>query len=420
MSASPSSPSPAGPAAAPNLFGFTASEARIVFGTSAVYALRMLGVYMAMPVLSPHAAALPGATPIWVGLSLGAYGLTQAIFQVPIGSFADRYGRGRALALGLFLFGFGAFVCARASTAPMLALGRLLQGAGAMASTMIALIGDRTREGVRTRAMAAMGVLLGGGFAVGLIGGPVLAGHFGVPALFGFSAVTSGLGLLALPWVLRQPTGSPAAPAHGAVPNLSVREAVRVLAHAPLVALDLGILLLHLGLTALFVFVPLRLQGFVATTDLWKVYAPAIGVGFLAMWIASHVAETRRGARVVLAAGSVLVAGAFVLFGMGGGIVAHAAAIAIYVIGFACLEPVLAAQVTRHADTFVRGTAAGIFNSVQFFGVFLGGLLAGAALGGGEAWLCGALALGQLVWLAAAWGALAVAAGHGGSSARPR
>ena len=106
--------------------GFTPGEARLLFGTSAVYALRMLGVYMALPVLSPHAAALPGATPIWVGLSVGAYGLTQALFQIPLGLLGDRYGRGHALGLGLALFGAGSVICARAATAPVLVAGRLL------------------------------------------------------------------------------------------------------------------------------------------------------------------------------------------------------------------------------------------------------------------------------------------------------
>ncbi len=394
--------------------GFTRSEARLIFGSSTAYALRMFGTYMALPVLSPYAALLPGATALLTGLSVGAYGLTQAIFQIPLGLAGDRFGRGRVLALGLVVFGAGSWICAIAASAPVLVLGRLVQGMGAMASTMIALLGDRTREDVRTRAMAAMGVMIGGAFAIGLVGGPAVAARLGVPWLFGFAAVSSFVGLALLPWALAARTGVDRAGGQPpSSPALAFAAAVRTLAHPALVTLDLGILVLHLGLTALFVVLPLRLKELLSPAYQWKVYAPAIVVGFATMAIASRAAESRSGRRVVLAVGSLAIAAASTLMALGGGIGHLRAMLSLYVIGFACTEPTLAAQVTRNADPPLRGTAAGVFNTVQFFGVFLGGLVAGAALGGREPWLFVGIAAAQLAWLALSWRWLMVAVSAG-------
>jgi MFS family permease len=395
--------------------GFTGVEARLVFGAGAAYALRMLGTYMALPVLSPYAASLPGAAPLWTGLSVGAYGLTQAIFQIPMGLLGDRRGRGLVLALGLVVFGLGSWICAAAGSAPVLVLGRLVQGVGAMASTMIALLGDRTRDAVRTRAMAAMGALIGGAFTLGMVGGPAVAARFGVPWLFGFACVASFAGLALLPWALRARTTGGGAPTPGrgaaAAPALlAPAAALRALACPALLSLDAGILVLHLALTALFVVLPLRLVVHLAPAYQWRIYAPVLLAGFAAMAVASRAAETNRGRRGVLAAGSACLAAACLLLARDGGLGGLAVALGLFVVGFACLEPTLAAQVTRHSTAELRGAAAGVFNTVQFGGVFLGGLAAGAALGGREAWLFAGLAVAQAVWLTASWRPLAAPA----------
>jgi MFS family permease len=384
--------------------GFTPEEARVLLGTSAIYALRMLGVYLAFPVLSRYAKELPGSTTLLVGMSVGAYGLTQALFQIPLGALGDRIGRGRALAIGLLIFGAGSAVCAFAHNAPVLVLGRLVQGAGAMASSMIALLGDRAREEVRTRAMAAMGLFIGGAFAAGLIFGAPLAERFGMPALFGCSAVASLLGVIALPWALG---GMREVSAHGSGDLTLSRGAVfSVLARPSLLAADAGILLLHLGLTALFVVLPIRLHDLLPAGKQGLLYAPVLALGFVAMWVSSHIAETPRGARLVLGVGSLFLAAGLVCLALGHSVRALAIALALYVVGFASLEPSLAASVTRNASPGMGGTAAGVFNTVQFFGVFLGGLAAGAALGRGETALFVGIAAAQLVWVATASGAL--------------
>jgi MFS family permease len=386
------------------ILGFEPGESRLLFGTSAIYALRMLGVYLAFPVLSRYAKDLPGSTELLVGLSLGAYGLTQALFQIPMGILGDRAGRGRSLALGLVVFAAGSGICAMARTAPLLVLGRLVQGAGAMASTMIALLGDRAREEVRTRAMAAMGVFIGGAFAFGLIFGASLEARFGMPALFGLSAVASLLGLAALPWALGART--PVAEHHEG--TVSLPKVLAVLARPGLLALDAGILLLHSGLTALFVVLPLRLHAVLSPAQQGLLYAPVLALGFGAMWVSAHIAETPRGLRIVLAAGSFFVATGLVSLAYAHSVRALALSLALYVVGFASLEPSLAAGVTRHAEPGMRGTAAGVFNMVQFLGVFLGGLAAGAALGHRETALFISIAAAQLLWLVLARPALRV------------
>jgi MFS family permease len=398
------------PSEAPNssaragVLGFTAPEARVLLGTSAIYALRMLGVYLAFPVLSRYATDLPGSTAVLVGLSVGAYGLTQAIFQIPLGALGDRIGRGRALALGLLLFGAGSVICALSRTAPLLVLGRLVQGAGAMASTMIALLGDRARAEVRTRAMAAMGLFIGGAFATGLVFGAAFAERFGMPALFGFSAVASFVGVAALPWAVG---GMKQMRAHGhGDATLSRGAVINVLTRPPLLAADMGIMLLHLGLTALFVVLPLRLHTLLPASQQGLLYAPVLALGFGAMWITSHIAETPRGTRIVLALGSLFLAAGLVSLAFGHSVRALAISLALYVVGFASLEPSLAASVTRHAEPAMGGTAAGVFNTVQFIGVFLGGLAAGAALGRGEMALFVGIAAAQLLWVAVASRAL--------------
>jgi MFS family permease len=277
-----------------------------------------------------------------------------------------------------------------------------------MASTMIALLGDRTRDAVRTRAMAALGVLIGGAFAFGMVGGPAVAARVGVPWLFGFACVASFAGLALLPWSLHARAPGPGAAAAAPAPTApSPAATLRALAQPPLLALDAGILVLHLTLTALFVVLPLRLAAHLAPAHQWRLYAPVLLAGFAAMAVASRAAETPRGRRGVLAAGSAALAAACLLLARDGGLRELAVALGLFVVGFAGLEPTLAAQVTRHSSATRRGAAAGVFNTVQFAGVFLGGLAAGAALGGREGWLFAGLAVAQAAWLVLSWRPLA-------------
>jgi MFS family permease len=393
-------------------FAFERDELTVVLGASGVYALRMLGLYMALPIMSTWAAGLPGATPLLVGLAVGAYGLTQAIFQVPAGLLGDLRGR-RIVVLGsLLVFGLGCVIVAMAHSIHVVILGRLVQGVGAMASTLIALIGDVTREQVRTRAMALMGGVLGVAFAGGFLLGPLTSAHFGVPAVFGLAAGLSVLGAVLFEILVpgrlvpRVGKGSradiAAATGRKATPPWSWAEARSLLHDRSLLVLDGGIAALHAALTGLFVVLPFVLKEFFGPLDLWKVYAPVLASGLISMVWASHQADRPARTRKVLRTGAVtLTVGLIGLALFHTTLAGAAVSLWLFVVGFAMIEPVLASLLTRYTGKTARGTAAGLFNMSQFGGAFVGGALAGFLMQFGRSAPFAALAVLTGLWAVA-------------------
>ena len=381
---------------------FLRDELTVILGASGVYALRMLGLYMALPVMSTWAAGLSGATPFLVGLALGAYGLTQAIFQVPAGLLGDVRGRRLVILGSLLVFAIGCAIVAFAPSIHFVILGRLVQGVGAMASTLIALIGDVTREEVRTRGMALMGGVLGVAFAGGFLLGPLVSSKMGVPTVFGVAAGLSLAGALLFELLVprRLLPGIRDRKAHAAAQApWSWAEARSLLHDRSLLVLDSGIAVLHAALTGVFVVLPFVLADFLEALDLWKVYAPILAAGFTAMVWGSHQADRR--ARTAL----VLKLGAFTLSaGMLGLALLHrtfwgaTVSLGLFVVGFAMIEPTLASLLTRFTGRTARGTAAGLFNMAQFGGAFLGGALAGFLMKYGRGWAFAALGLMTLAW----------------------
>ena len=388
----------------PGMTAFTRDELRVVLGTSFVYALRMVGLYMALPIMSTWAAGLPGATPFLVGISLGAYGLTQAIFQIPFGILGDLRGRRLVVILSLLVFALGSAIIALGHTILAVVLGRLVQGVGAMASTLIALIGDGTRDEVRTRGMALMGLVLGVSFAAGFLLGPLVSSRFDVPTVFGASCVLALLGVLLFEFLVPSRLVPHIVHGHrprpGAPGSWSWDEARSLLRDRSLLILDAGIFVLHAAVTGLFVVVPfvLRDRG-VADLDLWRIYAPVLAAGLVAMIIASRIADRAARARAVLVGGVLLVTtGLVVLAALHRNVTAITIGLGLFVVGFASIEPLLAALLTRYTGRGARGTAAGVFNMVQFSGAFLGGALAGALLPVGRGAPLLALAAGVLAF----------------------
>lgn len=361
----------------------TALELRSSLGLASVSGLRLLGLFIILPVFALYAETLAGGDDrVLVGLALGAYGLTQAILQIPFGWLSDRWGRKPALYAGLAIFAIGSFVAAAADSIHLVILGRVIQGAGAISGAVIALLADLTREEVRTKAMALIGITIGVSFTVSMGGGPLLAHWIGVPGIFVLTGILAlGAGLL-VRFVIPDP------PAHAAVRHRG--RIAEVLADGQLLRLDVGVFALHAVLMALFVVVPFSLRaGGLDSAAQWKVYLPVMFVSFLLMAPAIAVSE-RLGWQKPAFLGSIgLVAVAFaVLAGAGTQVSVLTAGLFVFFVGFNFLEASLPSLISRVAPASAKGTAAGVYSSLQFLGTFVG-----AAAGG---------------WLSQHWGAAAV------------
>ena len=348
-------------------------ELRTILGLSGIYLLRLLGMYMVLPVLSLHARELEGHTPLLVGLSVGAYGLAQAALQIPFGIWSDRFGRRRVIAGGLLVFAAGSVVAALADNAVQLVIGRTLQGAGGVAAAVMALITDVSRPSIRARAMAALGASVGIAFTIGMIAGPGLAARFGVPFLFW---LTAALSVLAALYVV---TGIPRPGQHVHDPSVewTPGHLGEVLRHPAMRRLDVGAFLQHTQVTMMFVVGPGLLAELVPRAAPAEIYTVLVPVGLSVMVVSAFFADRWGLLKHAVLGGSVslLGAAAFLLIG-DASFVAISGAIGMTIIAVATAEPAAPAMVTRLSNDTARGTAAGTYAMSQFTGSFAGGLAA--------------------------------------------
>ena len=365
----PAAASAARPAAPP----MTPSERRATLGLAGIFGLRMLGMFIVLPVLALYAETLPGGRDhTLVGLALGAYGLTQAVLQIPFGWASDRWGRKPVIVAGLVVFALGSFIAAWAPTIVWTIIGRTVQGAGAISAAVIALTADLTRDSVRSRAMAAIGMTIGATFALSLVIAPALTPLIGVPGIFVMTGVLA-LGAIAL--------------LEFAVPDPDIRPARldtaaqwrSVLADRDLLRLNYGIFALHAALMALFVQVPFMLRdNGVAASRHWLVYLPVLAASVALMLPALWQTDRPgRGKWVFVGAVAVLFAGQALLATAGASLPATVLALVVFFTAFNLLEATLPSLVSKFAPPAVKGTAAGVYSSVQFLGTFVG-----AAAGG--------------------------------------
>ena len=369
------------------------AEKRAVGVIALIAMIRMFGLFALLPVLSLYAAELPGATPMLIGLAVGAYGLTQAGLQIPLGALSDRIGRVPVIVGGLLVFAAGSMVAALGDSIWTVIAGRFLQGAGAISATLTALIADATRKEVRTRSMAFFGIGIGASFMIALITGPIIAARFGVPALFWFAAilaVVAGILLAGLPGNIERPA-SPV--------KWNFRSALRL----PLLRLDFYVLLLHAILTASFVALPFLLANKLelAVTDHWKIYVGALLVSLLGT-VPLIISDERKGkATTIGIAVALLLAGELMLSFTGFAVLPVFVALVLFFAGFNFLEAGLPARLSLLAEGEVRGASLGVFSSAQFMGAFVGGLLGGRFLAAGRPadvfFVCALLAA---IWLA--------------------
>lgn len=378
----------------------TGSERRAALSLAGIFSLRMLGLFMIYPVFALWARRLPDATAFSIGLALGVYGLTQALFQIPLGFLSDRLGRKRVIATGLLVFAAGSVLAALSHSIDGIILGRLLQGAGAVGSATLALTADLTREQVRTKAMAIIGITIGVSFSLALVVGPVLNRWIGVPGIFWLTAVLALLGIGVLYGLVPRPAVSSVHAEAEPVPALFKR----VLTNKELLRLDFGIFVQHTILTASFLSVPFVLKhAGVTLHDQWFVYLPVLVVSVICMVPLIILAERGRMKPVFLASVATLGASQLLLLLGHGGLPVVIVALLVFFTAFNLLEASLPSLISRVAPAEAKGTALGIYSSSQFFGIFVGGALGGWLQGvwglSGVFGLCAALAG---LWLLAA------------------
>ncbi len=379
----------------------TPTERRASIALALLFASRMLGLFMLTPIFAVAAQAIPGGNnAAKVGLALGAYGLTQAFMQIPLGMASDRYGRRPIIIFGMLLFIAGGVICALASDVNWIIAGRIIQGLGAVSAAITAWLADATRPEVRTRAMAMVGGSIGISFAVSLVLSPVLVGEFGLSGLFWAISLLGFVCLLIASFVV------PAVPrARAPIIQAKPRD---VLGHIDLLRLNFGVFCLHFILMALFIVAPGMLQslGDYDTASLWKVYLPVILLSFVLMVPAVFYTETRRAHKRAM---DYAIAGLVVSLALmplaSTNFPALVATLVGFFIAFNILEALQPSMVSRVAPPEYKGLALGFYNTAQSLGVFAGGLAGGLMVLRGEALTVFfmAAALG-LLWLITARG----------------
>ena len=376
-------------------------EWRISGILSGVYALRMLGLFLVLPVLSLYAAELAGSQKsLWIGWAMGAYGLTQACLQLPFGMVSDKWGRKKTIYIGMTMFIVGSFIAAAATSIEWLVLARALQGAGAISAVITALMSDLIRDSVRTRAMSMVGMSIGLTFALSLVAAPLSVSVIGMSGLFVLTGVSMMLAMFAVYKYVPDPeknTSSNRLPA------------LQIALQPQLWRLNFGIFALHAAQMALFISLPfLFLQMGIAQEAQWKVYAPMVLFGMVLMVPVIIYGEKKRKLKQTLlfAIGMMVVAQAM-LATKHNAVMVMTAALVIYAIAFNVLEAILPSMVAKFAPAEQRGAAMGFYSTAQSIGLFIGGVAGGGLFSrfGFEGVFVFATALMLIWWAIAATGA---------------
>ena len=380
----------------------SASETRAAGGLALVFAFRMLGMFMVLPVLATYGSDLAGATPALIGLAIGAYGLTQAFLQIPFGILCDRIGRLPVIYGGLLIFAAGAALAANADSIWGIIAGRVLQGAGAISAAVMALLSDLTREQHRTKAMAMIGMSIGLSFAVAMVVGPLLTRAFGLSGLFWTTSGMALVGMLIIALFVPRASSTLQHRESG----VARQALLPTLRNTELLRLNLGIGVLHAILMASFVVLPLALvdQGGLPKEEHWWVYLSALLVGFFGMVPFIIYAEKKRQMKRVLCGAVAVLALCELFFWLfGHSLAALVFGFILFFTAFNLLEASLPSLVSKVAPAGGKGTAMGVYSTSQFLGAAVGGILGGWLYQhGGLGLVFVGCALLGVIWLLAA------------------
>lgn len=352
------------------------SETRAAGGLALVFAFRMLGMFMVLPVLATYGMDLAGATPALIGLAIGAYGLTQAVLQIPFGIISDRIGRRPVIYVGLVIFALGSLLAAQADSIWGVIAGRILQGAGAISAAVMALLSDLTREQHRTKAMATIGMSIGVSFAVAMVVGPLVTRAFGLSGLFIATAVLAMVGVLLVRFVV------PSASHYFTHRESGVAKQAlgATLRHPDLLRLDIGIFVLHSVLMASFVALPLALvqRAGLPKEQHWWVYLTALVISFFAMIPFIIYSEKKRKMKQVLSGAiAVLMLTELFFWEWGHSLAELVVGTVVFFTAFNLLEASLPSLISKVSPAGGKGTAMGVYSTSQFLGAAMGGILGG-------------------------------------------
>ena len=384
----------------------TAQERRSSASLATIFALRMLGLFLVLPVFALEAAKLPGGDdPALVGLAMGVYGLTQGLLQLPFGLASDRFGRKRVMVIGLLLFAVGSAMAAFAPTVTWLVIGRAVQGAGAISAAVTAMLADQTRDVVRTKAMALVGGSIGLVFALSLVLSPLLASFLGLHGLFALTCVLALAGIAVVLWWV-----PPEAPEHVNALQGSLGEGMRAVTRNPaLLRLYFGVFMLHAVQLAMWVALPAMLvQAGLERDHHWWVYLPAVVASFFVMAGTLFPLEKRGYLRAVflVSVGLIGLVQIGLLWVASGApsVLVLGLLLFVFFCGFNVLEASQPSMASRVAPAQARGAALGVYNSLQSLGFFVGGAVGGWLLKEtGAHGLFVACAVAMAAWLLVAW-----------------
>ncbi len=357
----------------------TPREHRAAFSIAGIYTLRMLGLFMILPVFALYAESLGEVTPVQIGLAIGIYGLTQAVLQIPFGMLSDRFGRKPIITIGLLIFAAGSAIAAMSTTIEGIIFGRAIQGAGAIAAALMALAADLTHEEHRAKAMAVIGITIGLSFVAAMVLGPLLSNWVGVPGIFWFTSILALAGIGVLYLIVPDPIHITMHRDTEPVPA----QFKQVLTDTQLLRLDFGIMVLHMVLTASFVVLPLALRdtGF-APEQHWLLYLPVMVFAFAASIPFIIIAEVKqRMKQVFLYAIAILALCQFAFIEWHSNVWILGLLIWLFFSAFNLLEATLPSLIAKIAPVQSKGTAMGVYSSSQFIGAFIGGAGGGALYG---------------------------------------